>query len=269
MIMIIYTVYIMNFILFALFVFASFIYNKYLGIVSLIIFILYFYNKKEYMTNSYKYTAVIVEPRQHAALEYVLNNYNEHLSNEWQFILYHGNKNKEYSEKICNKIFKPGRMTFMNLNVDNLTIDDYNKLLYSKSFWESIPTEIILIFQTDSIICSKHKDLINKFLKYDYVGAPWVNGGVGNGGLSLRNKSKMIEILNQCSIPNMNEDGYFSGGCDGIVINKPSYEEAKTFSIETVTNDKTFGIHKAYNYLNIDDISEWCPEINKLKELNQ
>ena len=79
--MIIYTVYIMNFILFALFVFASFIYNKYLGIVSLIIFILYFYNKKEYMTNSYKYTAVIVEPRQHAALEYVLNNYNEHLSN--------------------------------------------------------------------------------------------------------------------------------------------------------------------------------------------
>ena len=256
------------YILFILFVIACFIYNKYIGIVSLIIFILYFYNEKESMANSYKYTAVIVEPREHAALEYVLNNYNEHLSDEWQFILYHGNKNKKYSENICNQIFKPGRMKLMNLNVDNLTIDDYNKLFYTKSFWESIPTEIILIFQTDSIICSKHKDLINKFLKYYYVGAPWINEDIGNGGLSLRKKSKMIEILNQCTISNMNEDVYFSNGCDGIVINKPSFEESKTFSIETVMSNKSFGLHKAYAYHNPDDINNWCPEINKLKELN-
>jgi len=251
-----------------LFTIAFFIYNKYLGIVSLI-FILYFYNNKETMSNSYKYTAVIVEPREHAALEYVLNNYNEHLSDEWQFILYHGNKNKEYAEKICNDIFKPGRMTLLNLNVDNLTINDYNQLLYTKSFWESIPTEIILIFQTDSIICSKHKDLINSFLKYDYVGAPWVNRNVGNGGLSLRNKSKMIEILNQCPNTNMNEDVYFSNGCDEITINKPSFEEATLFSIETVISNKSFGIHKGYGYHNTADINTWCPEIDKLAELNR
>jgi hypothetical protein len=34
----------------------------------------------------------------------------------------------------------------INLNVDNLAINDYNKLLVSKVFYEKIPTEIFLIF---------------------------------------------------------------------------------------------------------------------------
>lgn len=64
------------------------------------------------------------------------------------------------------------------------------------NLYENIPTETFLIFQTDTLINPKYKDLIYEFIDYDYVGAPWIsNGDVGNGGLSLRKKSKMIEII--------------------------------------------------------------------------
>ena len=242
--------------------------------ISIILFIIItifikFNNKKEKFENNYKYTAVIVEPREHKALDFVLQNFNDNLSVEWQFIVFHGNKNKEYTEKICKRIFIPERIKLENLNVDNLTITEYNKLLYSEEFYNKIPTETFLIFQTDTIICSKHKELINKFLDYDYVGAPWINKNVGNGGLSLRKKSKMLEILNNCNHDdNTNEDIFFSESCDKVTINKPTYDDAKLFSIETVNSDKSFGIHKAYNYLDINTINGWCPEINILNELN-
>ena len=246
-----------------------------LFLISIILFILItiliHYTNKEGLINNYKYTAIIVEPREHKALEFVLQNFNDNLSDEWQFIVFHGNKNKEYTENICKKIFIPQRVRLIDLKVDNLTIPDYNKLFYTEDFYKQIPTDTFLVFQTDSIICSKHKDLINRFIQYDYVGAPWSNNeGVGNGGLSLRKKSKMLEILNNCKHDdNTNEDIFFSGTCDTVQINKPSYDEAKIFSIETVNNDKSFGIHKAYNYLDVNTINGWCPEINKLNELNK
>jgi hypothetical protein len=110
-------------------------------------------------------------------------------------------------------------------------------------------------------------------LKYDYVGAPWINQDVGNGGLSLRRKSKMLEIVEKCKNNKdgenyINEDVVFSKGCDLVDLYKPNFDKAKDFSIETVDNDKSFGIHKAYAYLDTNKIGEWCPEIIQLKELN-
>jgi hypothetical protein len=145
------------------------------------------------------------------------------------------------------------------------------------------------------MICEQSKDLINNYLKYDYVGAPWESrllpgwlspypslldkfnqtsklkhedGFSGNGGLSLRRKSKMLEILNNCPyIPGLAEDIYFSIGCKNISINKPSFELAKLFSIETIYSPNSFGIHKSWNYVsNISD--NQCTNYNQLVELN-
>jgi hypothetical protein len=54
-----------------------------------------------------------------------------------------------------------------------------------------------------------------------------------------------------------------------VDLKKPSFEDAKDFSIELVDNNKSFGIHKAYSYLDVKKIGEWCPEIIQLKELNK
>ena len=230
-------------------------------------------------TSTYKYTAIIVEPREHKALNYVLTNFYNNLSDEWQIIVFHGNNNIDYVKNIINNNnFNTTRIKLINLKVNNLTIPEYCKLFYNKWLYDNIPTETFLVFQTDTLICPRHKDLINDFLKYDYVGAPWgtdmlkdiinVYGGkdlVGNGGLSLRKKSKMLDILNKYSTRHkdgwlINEDVFFSVHAK----NKPSADEAKNFSIEGIYNDKAFGVHKAYKTLEL----EWFPELKILEELN-
>ena len=109
----------------------------------------------------------------------------------------------------------------------------------------------------------ENKDKINDFLQYDYVGAPWLRRKeVGNGGFSIRRKSKMLEIIHKCpyetlisdDIDYQNEDVYFSLLCPSVSINKPSYEESQIFSSETIWNPKSFGLHKVWHHkdLNID-----------------
>jgi len=222
---------------------------------------------------SNEYTAVIVEPRQHKALEFVLDNALNNLSDSWNIIIMHGNNNKEYINNMINdKLHKfKNRITMVDLKVDNLTIDEYNVLLKSKEFYSHIPTEVFLIFQTDSVICDKK--LLDKFLKYDYVGAPWQwDKKVGNGGLSLRRKTKMLEIIDKCPQNKENEDLYFSNSCLGVKLNKPSFEEAKEFSIESVYNVKSFAVHKNWMYLNSEDLEKninQCKPLKKLIELNK
>jgi len=212
-----------------------------------------FHNQNK-LNVSNKYTAVIVEPRKHAALSFVLENFLKNLSNEWNIIIFHGNLNIDFVNNIIsNKLnnYKE-RISTINLNINNLTRDEYSLLFKQKFFYHRIPTETFLVFQTDSIIFEKNKELINNFLKYDYVGAPWswspkgVNNFVGNGGLSLRKKSKMIEII-QKDVDNNNlpEDVYFS--CtDKVSLFKPSQQEAKLFSVEYMYSEVTFGVHQPW-----------------------
>jgi hypothetical protein len=49
-----------------------------------------------------KYTAIIIEPRKHRALEFVLNNFLENLNDDWNIIIYHGNNNIEYLQNIID-----------------------------------------------------------------------------------------------------------------------------------------------------------------------
>jgi hypothetical protein len=206
-------------------------------------------------------------------MKFVLTNFLENLPENWNIIIMHGNKNINYVKEIIDNSLKQykHRITLDNLNVDNLTIDEYNKLLYSLEFYNKIPTETFLIFQTDSIICSKNKHKLKDFIDYDYVGAPWLDrGGVGNGGLSLRKKSKMIEKIKKCKNTYINEDIFFSDN-NCVKIHKPSVEKATHFSVETIPNSETFGVHKPWLYLSALDyknLENSCTELTVLKELN-
>ena len=180
----------------------------------------------------FTYTAVIIEPREHKALGFVLHNFFTNLSEEWGFILFHGN-NKEFIDNLFENELKPFlyRITFIKLN----------------------------------------KDLINDFLKYDYVGAPWLNGMVGNGGLSLRNKNKMIEICEKVQDFTDHEDNYFFYQTK-VTLYKPSFIKAQTFSVETIFHEKSFGIHAPWKYLNkyeLEFLINKYPDISTLIHLNK
>jgi len=83
---------------------------------------------------SSKYTAVIIEPRKHKAIEFVLNNMLDCLTNDWRILFFHGIDNEEYSRQIVNKLnnLYHNRITLINLKVNNLNQKTYSALLASK-----------------------------------------------------------------------------------------------------------------------------------------
>jgi hypothetical protein len=80
-------------------------------------------------------------------------------------------------------------------------------------------------------------------------------GEVGNGGLSLRRKSKMLEIMKNDTKKHLPEDMYFAMS-NVIKLHKPTFEKSKQFSMEWIFSEKSFGCHKTY------------PDIELLKELD-
>jgi hypothetical protein len=156
----------------------------------------------------------------------------------------------------------------IKIDLDNLLVNDYNNLLSSIDFWKLLKGEKILIYQEDSIM---FKNNINNFLVYDYIGAPfpkYVNDTpnlVGNGGFSLRSKSKMISVINKISIHDTvfnsstllymknnglttpPEDVYFSKNLQVYKIgNVADWDTAYKFSSESMFNPNSFGCHQLW-----------------------
>ena len=233
-----------------------------------------------------KYTAVIIEPRVHDALPFVLNNFFTNLDLDWSFIIIYGTDNKEFIFNIIRQKFinMINRIKLINIGVSNLSIKNYNCILFNKKFYDLINTDLFLIFQTDTIIRNKYKYYINAFLNVDYVGAPWKDlnkifgkndcNFVGNGGLSLRRKSKMLEIIDKnydSTCDNLNEDYFFTRNYKNISINIPCVEVAKHFSVESVFNIESFGVHKPWLHLNKEEYNLLItnsPEVYELELLN-
>lgn len=224
-----------------------------------------------------KYTAVIVEPREHPALEFVLANFLENLPENWQILIMHGTKNRPFVENIIHSKLAgyQSRIQLHDLQVDNLTIQKYNELLVSREFHDQIPTEIFLVFQTDTMICKESGIQLDEFVKYDYVGAPMphIDGLVGNGGLSLRRKSKMLEIIEKCKYNGQDpEDYYYANACKEVELAKPNRVTASRFSNEGEYSERSFGVHKPW--LNMPSASlakkiHTCNGLDTLIELNR
>jgi hypothetical protein len=199
-----------------------------------------------------KYTAIIVEPRKHRALEFVLRNVLDNLDEKWSVRIYHGTENENWLREILETKFgsELSRISSENLGVANLkSSQDYSKIFTTRSFLEGIPTETFLVFQTDSMINPAHRGLIHKFMQYDYVGAPWPWDflKVGNGGFSLRKRSMMLKILDIFGPYNgAFEDQFYSKGCDILKAHKPTAEEAREFAIEQIYHPYSFGQHKSW-----------------------
>lgn len=138
---------------------------------------------------------------------------------------------------------------------------DDNRSLFSqvllKLLNEFCSKDFILTIQPDSCIISPNK-WTNKFLEYDYIGAPWpleivkaidmasdsvdvVPNFVGNGGFSLRSK-KYVKLSLEIPIKHKNED------LNLCVLN---YESMVSNGIKFAPIDVAFDFsveHPIYNY---------------------
>lgn len=190
------------------------------------------------------YFAVIVEPRIDGNIETIMKTVMYHLedsSKKWGLQIFHGTKN---IEQILNITKNWDNVSLMNLGTDNLTKREYNDMMMTTDFWKKVKGKKILSFQNDSILI---RGGIDKFLKYDYIGAPWIKPKegyfVGNGGLSLRNKDKMIEICtlndDKSNIPL--EDIFFVKNLKGEGV--ADIETAYNFSMEDIFSEHAMGLH--------------------------
>lgn len=242
--------------------------------------------------NDKNYIAIIVEPRKHAALRFVLNNALDCLPDNWNIILFHGNRNAEYARTISeelNSIYvsNKNRLSLVHLNIENLNMRTYSELLADRHIiYDHIYTEYFLVFQTDSMIFKKNLYLLDEMIKgnYDYIGAPWLNTDykpnverdfIGNGGFSLRKTKKMIEIIEKHKYNEHNsdifefwaEDLYFTKKYPDMNTVKPTYDIAKKFSVESVFSEITFGCHKPWLTWHYSQFVLLYPECEELRKL--
>lgn len=111
------------------------------------------------------------------------------------------------------------------------------------------PAENLLVFQPDSIFCANAPTTLNDFLEWDWIGAPWSPQAAygGNGGLSLRRVSKILQVLEkeQRTIGDSGlEDWWLTSRIMRLEGAKmPHANVSKTFSVESVWDEKPLGYH--------------------------
>jgi hypothetical protein len=212
--------------------------------------------------------AVLIEFRCLPHLEFLIRNVIHKLGENWSQTIVCGLNNYNFINDIVKNIDRD--IKIIKLEYDNLNQQEYNDLLMTIDFWNLFNGEKLLIHQEDSCI---FKSNIDDFLEWDYIGAPWsldsqINKhSVSNGGLSLRSRSKMIEILNKIPIDkidenlnlnsinyksinldHMPEDIYFSQFLQIYNIGSVAdFDTAKRFSCETIYSENPFGMHCMWN----------------------
>lgn len=91
------------------------------------------------------------------------------------------------------------QLTHIPDNMSTNGQEEISQFLTTLWLYEAVlrPAEWLLVFQTDSMLCANSRLNLNDFLEYDWVGAPWNPEGRwgGNGGLSLRRVSRIIDVL--------------------------------------------------------------------------
>ena len=90
-------------------------------------------------------------------------------------------------------------LTLIPSNMTTGSQEEISQFLTTLWLYETVlqPAEWLLVFQTDSMLCANSRKSLNNYLEYDWVGAPWNPNGRfgGNGGLSLRRVSSIVDVL--------------------------------------------------------------------------
>lgn len=216
--------------------------------------------------------AVIVEPRRHPFLEPVVRNVMHFLGGGWNLMVYCGLDNEIW---LRDKL-EGWDIRYVNMGVKNLSPDLHNKLCMRRSFWDNIKEEKILIFQTDSFML---RPGVERFFQYDFIGAFTLNPyeqapldhdrtgltlGMFNGGFSLRNRSTMIQCIDEVdlkridsfrksngrdSLPTVTyygtiaEDIFFVTACSILGKHLPNKQDACDFSTEALYTKTSIGLH--------------------------
>lgn len=123
------------------------------------------------------------------------------------------------------------------------------------------PAEHLLVWQPDSIFCANAPRTLNDYLEWDWIGAPWSKTAAygGNGGLSLRKVSKIVEVLTNKTRKvgdGALEDLWLTNNLHDLPDNHmPNAAISKTFSVESVWDDAPLGYHVGWLGVHHEQVS--------------
>ena len=207
---------------------------------------------------------VIVELRSHPNLAPVIGKIRTILPG-MPIRIFHGIHNREFVEQVFRREIERGEIRLVALGLEHFSVECYNWLMTSARFYEACDARHLLVFQTDAVLFARSRVKLEEFLRYDYVGARWQLGGewsfrlwssralpeignVGNGGLSLRRRAKMIQAATAVpylSTPFVNEDVHFAHALRKVGASFPTLDQCDRFSFEEVLGaELPFGAHK-------------------------
>lgn len=213
--------------------------------------------------NNLNNEAVLIEFRIFPHLEVLIRNAIYNLGDSWSYTVICGNDNYNSIQTICKNIHS--NIKIIRQKKGNITQNEYNNMLMTRDFWDLLVGEKILLYQEDTLIFDSN---IQNFMDYDYVGAPFHGDcvkpiNIGNGGLTLRTRSIMKEILRRSNPSDFKthstivtkykryrkltlypEDVYFAQSMQNLGVGKVCpYDVARNFSSEQVFTDGCFGAH--------------------------
>lgn len=194
--------------------------------------------------------AVIMETRDAYFLPLVIKNFCFMLGEGWNFQLFINEK----VEKFLASELPHFHYRLSRTRNNRLTPENYSFIFRQKKFWEQIPEETILIFQTDCVLLRPVPVWAEQ---YDMIGAPcgMICGDrcTFNGGLSIRKKKAMIEVAIESMEENQKEtrpeDVFFT---DELWKTKdhhlPNVITAFQFATEDTRSLHPIGIHGTDKY---------------------
>ncbi|KAH8200934.1 hypothetical protein TruAng_004872 [Truncatella angustata] len=143
--------------------------------------------------------------------------------------------------------------------------------------WEQVGSaRRVLMFQSDSVICSRAANTVEDFFEYDFIGAPVdAKYGVGySGGLSLRNPKFFLAVTREADVqrsPEQHEDEWFYTEArrradQGVTL--PTQRVAGQFSVGSIYYPKPLSYHQPgrWQHDKMKEIRDWCPEVGILTE---
>ena len=213
--------------------------------------------------------AVIIDPRYDELMEAVILNFMHFMVPEgWLFTIISAEQHKQsiqqrFPQAIFMKIDN-NLLHYTQTSTDiqdqpqpQLSIQNYNAILYNPEFWNQIPCENITIFQKD---CVMYRMFSEEWpIKYAYSGARCFEtmdssllNGIINGGFSIRNKTAMLNCLKHITwetielyrknnftchqyfpIEKKNEDVFFTYACEILHYPLPQLPIHKQLAIES------------------------------------
>lgn len=135
---------------------------------------------------------------------------------------------------------------------DISSVAEYSRLMV-KQLGDSFSGSHVLVVQWDGFLTDA-RQWDPRFLDYDYVGAPWKDGSVGNGGFSLRSR-RLVDALQAMDTPQTHPEDHcichrYRGELETrFGIRFAPLELARRFSWEAVDpGHATFGLHGFFNF---------------------